>query len=245
LSEVHRSGGRDLVKVEVRRKSFRNANGGHKEVLADIAFVLEAGEVAALVGPSGSGKTTLLRIIAGLDRDFEGRVATPTGRLGFVFQEPRLLPWRSVEENVRIAAPQARESELEALFEALGLAQHRRHYPRELSLGLARRVAIARAFAIRPDVLLLDEPFVSLDEKLATQLQQELIALVEGRHVTSLLVTHDVAEAVELAERVIVLDGHPARIAADFRIGVARSLRSASFTASIAERIRAAQHTAS
>jgi ABC-type nitrate/sulfonate/bicarbonate transport system ATPase subunit len=238
LNDAHRIGGPGRVEVEVRRKSFRNANGGHKEVLADIAFELAAGEVAALVGPSGCGKTTLLRIIAGLDQDFDGRVAAPGRRLGFVFQEPRLLPWRSVEENVRIAAPLATEAELEALFEALGLGRHRRHYPRELSLGLARRVAIARAIAVRPDLLLLDEPFVSLDEKLAKQLQDELVALVESRHITSILVTHDVVEAVQLVERVIVLDGHPAHIAADFPISVPRSERSANLIGSLARRIR-------
>lgn len=238
LSDAHRVGDRGRVEVEIRRKSFRNANGGQKDVLADIAFELAAGEVAALVGPSGAGKTTLLKIIAGLDRDFEGHVASPARRLGFVFQEPCLLPWRSVEQNVRIAAPQATEAELDALFGALGLGQHRRHYPRELSLGLARRVAIARAFAVRPDLLLLDEPFVSLDEKLAKQLQEEFVALVESRRATSIFVTHDVVEAVQLAKRVIVLDGHPARVAADLPIGPPRSERSPTFISSIAERIR-------
>jgi ABC-type nitrate/sulfonate/bicarbonate transport system ATPase subunit len=231
------------VEVSIRKKAVRSAAGERKNILADIAFALAPGEVTALVGPSGAGKTTLLKIIAGLDHDFDGHVHLPTRRLGFVFQEPRLLPWRSVEENVRIAAPQASDAELDAIFDALGLAHHRRHYPGELSLGLARRAAVARAFAVRPDLLLLDEPFVSLDETLARQLQEELIALVESRCVTSLLVTHDILEAARLVERVIVLDGRPARIVADLAIEMPRAQRSASFVSSIAERIRATRLT--
>jgi len=118
-------------------------------VLGELTFSLRGGEVAALVGPSGCGKTTLLRIVAGLDRDFDGNVAFPAhGTLAMVFQEPRLLPWRTVEQNVRLAAPRMTDAGLEILFQTLGLKAHRDHYPGELSLGLARRVALARAFAV-------------------------------------------------------------------------------------------------
>src|SRR5262249_56211332 len=110
--------------------------------LGGLVFSLGSGEVAALVGPSGCGKTTLLRIIAGLDRDFEGTIALPAhGTLGMVFQEPRLLPWRTVEQNVRLAAPQATDAGLDTLFETLGLKAHHDHYPGELSLGLPRPAA--------------------------------------------------------------------------------------------------------
>lgn len=245
MNDAHRAGDPSRVEVAIRRKSFRNAAGEHKDVLVDIAFELAAGEATALVGPSGSGKTTLLKIIAGLDSGFEGHVASPARRIGFVFQEPRLLPWRNVEDNIRIAAPRATESELNVLIGALRLDQHRRHYPRELSLGLARRAAIARAFAVRPDLLLLDEPFVSLDEKLAGELQEELIALVEKERITSVLVTHDVVQAVQLVERVIVLDGRPARIVADIAIGIPRSERSPAFVGAFAERIRSRRLTTS
>ena len=153
------------------RKFYRGASGGELHVLGELALTLEAGEVAALVGPSGCGKTTLLRIVAGLERDYEGTVSLPAhGTLGMVFQEPRLLPWRTVEQNVRLAAPKAADATLDALFATLGLTAHRAHYPGELSLGLARRVALARAFAVEPDLLLLDEPFVSLDATLGRTL---------------------------------------------------------------------------
>src|SRR5262245_32981566 len=123
------------LEVSVKRKSYRAAVGGDLHVIDQLALTLANGEVGALVGPSGCGKTTLLRIIAGLDRDYEGRVTLPDhGKLGMVFQEPRLLPWRTLEQNVRLAAPQASDASVTALFRTLGLDAHRDHYPGELSL---------------------------------------------------------------------------------------------------------------
>jgi ABC-type nitrate/sulfonate/bicarbonate transport system ATPase subunit len=223
--------------VHIKGKFYRAASGGRLHVLGELSFALANGEVAAIVGPSGCGKTTLLRIIVGLDHDFEGSVALPAhGRLGVVFQEPRLLPWRTVEENLRLAAPQASDAALEALFATLGLAEHRRHYPGELSLGLARRVALARAFAVEPELLVLDEPFVSLDAALAARLRAELVELVSRRPVTTLLVTHDVEEAIGLADRVLLLSASPARLLGDFPIERPRVAR----TADEVEAIRAA-----
>jgi len=227
--------------VHIKHKSYQAASGGRLHVLGEISIALANGELAALVGPSGCGKTTLLRIIAGLDRDFEGKVLLPThGRLGIVFQEPRLLPWRSVEDNVRLAAPQASETALNALFATLGLTEHRRHYPGELSLGLARRVALARAFAVEPDLLILDEPFVSLDAALAERLRAELIELVSRRPVTTLLVTHSIDEAISLADRVFLLSPSPARLLAEVPIEHPRSRRSSNELAAIGAKIRTA-----
>jgi hypothetical protein len=150
LNDMLPAGVRGRLNVNIKQKSFRAASGGKLQVLGELAFSLGSGQVAALVGPSGCGKTTLLRIVAGLDRDFEGDVALPAhGTLGMVFQEPRLLPWRTVEQNVRLAAPRATDAALDTLFQMLGLKDHRHHYPGELSLGLARRVALARAFGGR------------------------------------------------------------------------------------------------
>jgi ABC-type nitrate/sulfonate/bicarbonate transport system ATPase subunit len=205
--------------VHIKSKFYRAASGGRLHVLDELSIRLANGEVAAIVGPSGCGKTTLLRIVVGLDHDFEGSLTLPAhGRLGVVFQEPRLLPWRTVEENLRLAAPQASDAAIEVLFATLGLAEHRRHYPRELSLGLARRVALARALAVEPELLVLDEPFVSLDAALAARLRAELVELVSRRPVTTLLVTHDVAEAIGVADRILLLSASPARLLGDFPI---------------------------
>jgi len=207
-------------------------------VLGELAFSLGNGEVAALVGPSGCGKTTLLRIIAGLDSDFEGSVALPAhGMLGMVFQEPRLLPWRTVEQNVRLAAPRATDAALGTLFQALGLTAHRDHFPGELSLGLARRVALARAFAVEPDLLLLDEPFVSLDDALAARLRDELADLVNRRPITTLLVTHNVEEAIGLADRLLLLSLSPARVLADVPVTRPRTPRTPQELAAMREEI--------
>jgi NitT/TauT family transport system ATP-binding protein len=159
------------------------------------------------------------------------------GRLGVVFQEPRLLPWRTVEENVRLAAPQASDASLNALFATLGLAEHRRHYPGELSLGLARRVALARAFAVEPELLVLDEPFVSLDAELAARLRAELAELVARGPVTTLLVSHNVDEVIGLADRVFLLSGNPARVLADVPIQNPRSTRTADEVAVIRDEL--------
>ncbi|MEA2758256.1 MAG: NitT/TauT family transport system ATP-binding protein [Methylobacteriaceae bacterium] len=224
---MSRAGDSDRLDVAVESLSLPQASGRSRQILGRVGFSLAPGEVAALTGPSGCGKTTLLRAIAGLIDVPEARVRLPrAGRLGFVFQEPRLLPWRDVETNVRLTAPDASDSDLDAVFAALGLAEHRRDFPASLSLGLARRVAIARALAIRPDVLLLDEPFVSLDAALALRLRQELVALIETRAVTSLIVTHNLDEAIALADRVLVLSDRPARLIADVRIPVPRNDRS-------------------
>jgi ABC-type nitrate/sulfonate/bicarbonate transport system ATPase subunit len=222
------------LEVCIKQKFFRAASGDNLHVLGELNFSLANGEVAALVGPSGCGKTTLLRIIAGLDRDYQGTVRLPAHcRLGMVFQEPRLLPWRSVEANVRLAAPQATDATLEALFQTLGLAAHRGHYPGELSLGLARRVALARAFAVDPDLLVLDEPFVSLDAALAERLRSELVELVTRRPVTTLLVTHDVEEAIGLADRLLVMSASPARIVAEVPVMRPRGAHTAEEIAAI------------
>ena len=214
------------LEVDITGKTFRNAAGEQHDVIAGVCFALDAGEVGVLVGPSGCGKSTMLRILAGLDHDFQGRVSRPGGaRIGFVFQEPRLLPWRSVEENVRLVAPLANDAKLSALFEILELNAHLNHFPGELSLGLARRVALARAFAIEPEFLILDEPLASLDVALAARLRDQIAMLVDGRSVITLLVTHDVDDAVRLGDRLFLLSPRPARILADLPIRTPRSQR--------------------
>ena len=213
--------------MRIDAKDFERVDGGRVAVLRDLAFSLEPGSFTCLIGPSGCGKTTTLRIVLGLDRDFRGEVRLPgrEARVAAVFQEPRLLPWRTVEQNVRLALPKGATPDLDALFETLGLGAMRSSYPDELSLGLARRVALARAFAIDPDVLLLDEPFVSLDEATAERLRALLVDLFRARGVTVLMVTHNVREAVALADRLLILDGRPATLVGDETIGLAHERR--------------------
>ncbi|MBR0791629.1 ABC transporter ATP-binding protein [Bradyrhizobium manausense] len=215
------------LEVEISGKTYRSAAGGTHEVLAPVKFALQSGEVGVLIGPSGCGKSTMLRIILGLDRDYDGRVARPPeARIGMVFQEPRLLPWRSVEQNVRLAAPDVTDAKLSELFKILELEAHRSHFPGELSLGLARRVALARAFAVEPDLLVLDEPLASLDDALAGRLRDEIATLVASRSVMTLLVTHSLDDAIRLGDRLFFLSPRPARIVQEVPIAIPRADRS-------------------
>jgi ABC-type nitrate/sulfonate/bicarbonate transport system ATPase subunit len=242
LKSGYLGGGPVQLEVDITRKTYESAAGERHDVLAGIKFSLCAGEVGVLVGPSGCGKSTMLKILVGLDHDYQGHVTRPAGaRIGMVFQEPRLLPWRSVEENVRLAAPHADEAKLSALFTVLELTAHRSHFPGELSLGLARRVALARAFAIDPDFLILDEPLASLDDALAARLREQIATLVGSRTVMTLLVTHNMDDAVRLGDRLLLLSPRPAKILADLPIRTPRSARGeaeiAAIKADIARRI--------
>jgi NitT/TauT family transport system ATP-binding protein len=217
------AGGAASLDVAVAHKDHTSADGRPLRALEDLRLTLPTGMAGALVGPSGCGKTTLLRLIAGLDHDYAGYIRLPAhGRLGMVFQEPRLLPWRSVADNIRIAAPQATEQEIATLLGELSLAEHAAHYPEELSLGLARRVALARALAVEPDLLLLDEPLVSLDAALARELRDKIAALIDEKRITTLIVTHNLAEAIALADRVFLLSPRPARVIATLDIATPR-----------------------
>jgi ABC-type nitrate/sulfonate/bicarbonate transport system ATPase subunit len=240
LNDARTAGDAAPLELRIDAKTFLSADGTQVEVVRDLELRLEAGSFGALIGPSGCGKTTILRIAAGLDADFRGTLSTPgAGRLGMVFQEPRLLPWRTVEDNIHLALPAHQtDIDLTYLFETLGLGSHLARYPGELSLGLARRTAIARAFAIRPDFLLLDEPFVSLDEAVAARLRSELTALTTRTRVTTLLVTHRLEEAVQLADRLFFLSDRPARIVLEKALRVPRETRSKEVIASIVEEMR-------
>ena len=227
MKPVYPGGGPVQLEVNIESKTFENAASERQAVLAGINFTLGASEVGVIIGPSGCGKSTMLRILAGLDHDFQGHVSRPAdARLGMVFQEPRLLPWRSVEENVRLAAPLIDEATLAALFTILELNAHRSHFPGELSLGLARRVALARAFAVDPDFLILDEPLASLDDALAARLREQIASLVESRAVMTLLVTHNLDDAVRLGDRLFFLSARPAKIVHVETIRVRRVARS-------------------
>ena len=241
MNDAQTAGDAAPLELRIDAKTFLSADGTPVEVVRNLKLRLEAGSFGALIGPSGCGKTTILRIAAGLDRDFVGELHTPgSGRLGMVFQEPRLLPWRTVEQNIRLALPAGEAAvDLTEMVAILGLGDHLARYPGELSLGLARRAAIARAFAARPDFLLLDEPFVSLDEATAARLRSELVALTTRTKVTTLLVTHDLAEAIQLADRLFFLSDRPTRVIAEKALSPPRGTRSPEIIAAIGEELRA------
>ncbi len=188
-----------MISVDVKAKRF-----GDSPVLGPVAFEVAKGETVALVGPSGIGKSTLLRLISGIDTDFEGDITQP-GALAFVFQEPCLLPWRSALDNLRLIHPHLSQADAEKALEDVGLAGKGAHFPGQLSLGQQRRLSLARAFAGTPDLLILDEPFASLDPVTAETmltLTEDLIA----RHApAALIVTHDMREAERLADRILTL----------------------------------------
>ena len=235
MNDAQSAGDAAPLELRIDAKTYLSADGTPVEVVRGLKLRLEAGSFGALIGPSGCGKTTILKIAAGLDADFRGELRTPgSGHLGMVFQEPRLLPWRTVEDNIRLALPAGEtRADLTQLVETLGLGSHMARYPGELSLGLARRAAIARAFAVRPDFLLLDEPFVSLDAALAAHLREELAALVASRKVTTLLVTHDINEAIGLADRLFLLSASPAHVVAEVPISRPRGAHTAEELAKI------------
>jgi ABC-type nitrate/sulfonate/bicarbonate transport system ATPase subunit len=203
-----------ILRMHIESKTFRTGRG-ELPVLGRIDLELGAREIVALVGPSGCGKTTLLRIAGGLETDFQGRLDwrnAETPRIGTVFQEPRLLPWRSVRQNLLLAQRIEDPQLAGALLEALDLAPFSEAFPATLSLGMARRVAIARAFAIAPELILLDEPFVSLDPAMAARSRELLLNTWRARPTAALLVTHDRAEAAALADRILLLAERPTRV---------------------------------
>jgi sulfonate transport system ATP-binding protein len=220
-----------MLEISALSKQFDGA-----PVLAGIDFSVDAGEIVAVLGTSGTGKSTLLRIVGGLEPASLGVVRLdgqpvlgPSPKLGFVFQEPRLMPWLSVRHNVAFglaALPRAERRALaEAALQRVGLGDVTEALPRQLSGGMAQRVAIARALVTRPSVLLLDEPFSALDAFTRTSLQEHLLEVWRDNRPTMLFVTHDIDEALMLADRVIVLLGRPGQIRRDERIELARPRR--------------------
>jgi NitT/TauT family transport system ATP-binding protein len=200
--------GASLVRLDLETMQFDGV-----PVLGALSLEVRAGETLAITGPSGIGKSTLLRILAGLERSYRGTLHMPR-RVSMVFQEPTLLPWRTALDNVRLATGVSR-SESEAALEEVGLADKAAQYPSQMSLGQQRRLSLARAFASQPDVLLMDEPFVSLDPELAEDMMVLFARLRAARGLATVLVTHVVREAEMLSSRIITLAGRPATITSE------------------------------
>ena len=220
--------------LEIVDLAKRFANG--VTALGPLDLFVGRGEIVGVVGTSGCGKSTLLRIIGGLEPATGGSVRIdgepvrgPRPEIGIVFQEPRLMPWLTVAGNVTFGldgVPRARRETLaDAALAKVGLTRFAKALPRELSGGMAQRVALARALVTEPEILLLDEPFSALDAFTRIKLQDELLRLWAIDRPTLLFVTHDIDEALALADRVIVLRGHPGRIWRDDRIDLPRPRR--------------------
>ena len=222
------------LRVERVRHTYHDASG-HTEALDDISLNIAPGEFVCLVGPSGSGKSTLLRILAGLIRPEAGRiwldgqpVQSPGHSVGIVFQKANLMPWRTLTENVVLpleveGVPLAeRQRRAGEWIERIGLRGFERTYPGGLSGGMEQRVAIARALISNPSILLLDEPFGSLDALTRERMALELMRIWSAQRTTVVMVTHSIQEAAFRGARVLVMTPRPGRIAADFPVKLAR-----------------------
>lgn len=206
--------------IKVDRKVYPPvANREAHQVLQNVDFEIDHRSFVVLTGPSGCGKSTLLNIVAGLDKDFTGSINLGPGEplIGYIFQAPRLLPWRTVQENIELVLPAGdpRRARIPELLERVGLKGQETAYPERLSLGMQRRVSLARGFVLEPDILLMDEPFVSLDDPTAQDLRQLLIDLWHRRPTTVLFVTHDRQEAVMLGTRILRLSNGSATLVQD------------------------------
>lgn len=198
--------------------------------IADLNLTLKSGEFICLVGPSGCGKTTLLNIIADLDNDYHGSIGlsqqSSLPKIGYIFQNPRLLPWRTVRENIELVVDDPLSTHIiDSLLEVMQLTASQHVYPERLSLGMSRRVSITRAFAVEPDLLLMDEPFVSLDAPTARQIRALLLSLWQQRPHTVLFVTHDLREAITLADRLIFLSDSPMSVISEISVPIPRAER--------------------
>lgn len=218
------------LQVAIEEKRF----DGHGIILGKLLFNAAPGEFIALVGPSGAGKSTLLSLIAGLDQRFTGSIRwdnaplytpgqSPT-HMGMMFQEPRLMPWLTLRDNITLVLPDpdAGRARAEALLADVGLGEWLDAFPGQLSQGMQRRAALVRAFVVDPQLLLMDEPFVSVDMPTGNRLRAQLTALWQRERPLVLFVTHDLREALAIADRVLFLSTGPARVVLDQHIDVPR-----------------------
>ena len=198
------------LSIRLTGKSF-----GKTPVLGAIDLDIPTGQVATLLGPSGCGKSTLLSLIAGLDDDYQGDITLDGDQAAMVFQAPRLLPWRTLVENIALVPGAGGQKRARSLLERVGLSSSADQFPQKVSLGMQRRASLARALAVRPALILMDEPLVSLDAETAASMRALITETLEESGTTALIATHDRREALHLSDRIIALGGSPTTIVND------------------------------
>ena len=214
------------INIEIKNKSFPLKIKNTKRqnlIFKNIVLKIKKGEFISIFGPSGCGKTTLLNMISGLDKNFEGSIDAEKN-VSYMFQSPRLFPWLTAIDNIKFPIRKNSNSDKIAngLIKKVGLEKFKNQYPDKLSGGMQRRIALARAFASNPSVLLLDEPFISLDKKIANLLRKLLINLWKKNKPTVIFVSHDLDEAIELADRIFFLSSLPSKILLEYKINLTR-----------------------
>ena len=219
------------INIEIKKKTFslKTQNKQSKNLIfKNLNFIIKEGQFVSIFGPSGCGKTTLLNIISGLDKDFDGSVQTLNSQtnpnISYMFQAPRLFPWLTAIENVKFPIKKKKNCEKIAFefIKKIGLERYKNQYPNRLSGGMQRRIALARAFAPNPNILLLDEPFISIDKKIANSLRTLLLKLWKKNKPIIIFVTHDLDEAIELADRICFLSNLPSKILLDYEVNLNR-----------------------
>ncbi len=227
---------KQVLEVRIDDKAFVSRKGIRRAVLRQVEFSVAGGEVVGLLGPSGVGKSTILRIAINLDTAFDGAVCRRTERVGVMFQEPRLLPWLTVGDNLRLVATDGVPTpDIRALLDAVRLPNAEALYPRQLSLGMARRASLARALAVSAELLVLDEPFASLDPQLAASLGGVVAEWARRTGAAVVLATHDLGQALAFVSRLLILSGQPATLAADLPVPAEEGPERAALQASIVD----------
>ncbi len=220
------------ISIKIISKIFSKGNKSKQihEAIKNLELNISKGEFCTIIGPSGCGKTTLLNLIAGLDTDMQGEILFDNKKkvdqikVAYMFQTPRLLPWLNVLENVQVVLNKDQNINMRAeeILSKMGLKNFLSYYPNQLSGGMQRRVALARSFSSRPELFLLDEPFVSLDDQMANKLRDMLINQWTNEPTTIIFVTHDLREAIYLSDRIIILSKPPSRVILDTKVDIRR-----------------------